>query len=46
MQESGVQVTYGYISDAHDLHVPITRDRLVREHGDRPGRADAQPAAE
>ena len=22
MQESGVQVTYGYISDAHDLHVP------------------------
>ena len=23
MQESGVQVTYGYISDAHDLHVPV-----------------------
>ncbi len=22
MQESGVNVTYGYISDAHDLHVP------------------------
>jgi hypothetical protein len=22
MQESGVPVTYGYISDAHDLHVP------------------------
>jgi len=22
MQEAGVQVTYGYISDAHDLHVP------------------------
>jgi hypothetical protein len=24
MQENGVPVTYGYISDAHDLHVPIT----------------------
>src|SRR4051812_26077000 len=23
MQESGVPVTYGYISDAHDLHVPV-----------------------
>jgi hypothetical protein len=23
MQEAGVPVTYGYISDAHDLHVPV-----------------------
>ena len=23
MQENGVPVTYGYISDAHDLHVPV-----------------------
>jgi hypothetical protein len=23
MQESGVPITYGYISDAHDLHAPI-----------------------
>jgi hypothetical protein len=23
MQEAGVQVTYGYISDVHDLHAPI-----------------------
>ena len=23
MQEAGVPVTYGYISDAHDLHVPM-----------------------
>src|SRR5207248_7072671 len=27
MQENGVPVTYGYISDAHDLHVPtLTTD--------------------
>ena len=29
MQESGVPVTYGYISDVHDLHVPNLARRLV-----------------
>ena len=37
MQESGVQVTYGYISDAHDLHVPIPRP--TRTGARRPARA-------
>ena len=23
MQENGVPVTYGYISDVHDFHVPV-----------------------
>ena len=38
MQENGVPVTYGYISDAHDLHVPNPATDSYVELGDRPGR--------
>ena len=37
MQESGMPVTYGYISDVHDLHVP-TRRATRTGHARRPGR--------
>jgi hypothetical protein len=40
MQESGVPVTYGYISDAHDIHVPNTVTDSYQSHADGPGEAD------
>jgi hypothetical protein len=40
MQESGVPVTYGYISDAHDIHVPNTVTDSFQSHADGPGEAD------
>ena len=38
MQESGVPVTYGYISDAHDSPRADLATDSYFEHGDRPGR--------
>ena len=35
MQENGVPVTYGYISDVHDAHAPNPATDSLREHGDR-----------
>ncbi len=40
MQESGVPITYGYISDAHDIHVPDPVADTYRSHADGPGEAD------
>jgi hypothetical protein len=40
MQESGVPVTYAYISDAHDIHVPNTVTDSYQSHADGPGEAD------
>jgi hypothetical protein len=40
MQESGVPVTYGYISDAHDIHVPDPVADTYRSHAAGPGEAD------
>ena len=37
MQESGVQVTYGYISDAHDLHVPVLASDSYSSSATGPG---------
>ena len=47
MQTSGVPITYGYISDAHDIHVPDPVSDSYRSHADGPGEADfkAQLAA-
>jgi hypothetical protein len=40
MQESGVPVTFAYISDAHDIHVPDPVADTFRSHADGPGEAD------
>jgi hypothetical protein len=47
MQENGVPVTYGYISDAHDLHVPNTVSDSYVSSAQGPGESghDAQLAA-
>jgi hypothetical protein len=37
MQEAGVQVTYGYISDAHDLHVPTLATDAYSSSATGPG---------
>jgi hypothetical protein len=37
MQESGVPVTYGYISDAHDLHAPIASSDSYSSSATGPG---------
>ena len=37
MQESGVPVTYGYISDAHDVHVPNVVTDSYQSHANGPG---------
>ena len=37
MQESGVPVTYGYISDAHDLHVPVLSSDSYSSSATGPG---------
>ena len=42
MQEAGVPVTYGYISDAHDLHVPVLASDSYSSSATGPGRARAQ----
>lgn len=39
MQESGVPVTFGYISDAHDFHVPNTTSDSYRSSATGPGEA-------
>ena len=45
MQENGVPVTYGYISDAHDIHTPTRHGRVPSTaHG--PGEAGYKAAAE
>ncbi len=40
MQSSGVPVTYGYISDAHDIHVPNPATDSYQSHANGPGEAD------
>jgi hypothetical protein len=47
MQENGVPVTYGYISDAHDLHTPNTTSDSYVSSAQGPGESghDAQLAA-
>ncbi len=47
MQENGVPVTYGYISDAHDLHTPNTTTDAYVSSAQGPGESghDAQLAA-
>jgi hypothetical protein len=42
MQENGVPVTYGYISDAHDFHVPNTSTDAFNSSARGPGEADYQ----
>ena len=37
MQEAGVPVTYGYISDAHDLHVPVLTSDSYSSSATGPG---------
>jgi hypothetical protein len=37
MQENGVPVTYGYISDAHDLHAPIASSDSFSSSATGPG---------
>ena len=37
MQEAGVPVTYGYISDAHDLHVPVLSSDSYSSSATGPG---------
>jgi hypothetical protein len=39
MQENGVPVTYGYISDAHDLHVPVLSTDSYSSSATGPGEA-------
>jgi hypothetical protein len=43
MQENGVPVTFGYISDAHDVHVPDPVADTYRSHADGPGEAEPTP---
>ncbi|HKS69709.1 MAG TPA: hypothetical protein VJQ45_04785 [Ktedonobacterales bacterium] len=47
MQESGVPITYGYISDVHDFHVPNTTSDSYQSSATGPGEAthEAQLAA-
>jgi hypothetical protein len=47
MQESGVPITYGYISDAHDVHTPNTTSDSYGSTANGPGEAghEAQLAA-
>ena len=40
MQTSGVPVTYAYISDAHDIHVPNVPADAYSSHAAGPGEAD------
>jgi hypothetical protein len=40
MQTSGVPVTYGYISDAHDIHLPNAATDSYQSHANGPGEAD------
>jgi hypothetical protein len=40
MQTSGVPVTYAYISDAHDIHVPNVPADAYFSHANGPGEAD------
>ena len=40
MQTSGVPVTYAYISDAHDIHVPNVPADAYFSHAGGPGEAD------
>ena len=42
MQENGVPVTYGYISDAHDLHTPNTTSDSFVSTAQGPGEAGAK----
>jgi hypothetical protein len=42
MQEAGVEVTYGYISDAHDFHVPNTGSDSFVSSARGPGEAEYQ----
>jgi hypothetical protein len=42
MQEAGVPVTYGYISDAHDFHVPTTSSDSFVSSARGPGETDYQ----
>jgi hypothetical protein len=37
MQENGIPVTYGYISDAHDLHVPVLSSDSYSSSATGPG---------
>jgi hypothetical protein len=39
MQENGVPVTYGYISDAHDVHTPDAKADTFRSSANGPGEA-------
>jgi hypothetical protein len=39
MQENGVPVTYGYISDAHDVHTPDKTANTYRSAANGPGEA-------
>jgi hypothetical protein len=39
MQENGVPVTYGYISDAHDVHTPDPKANTYRSVANGPGEA-------
>jgi hypothetical protein len=43
MQESGVPITYGYISDAHDVHVPSTATDSYQSHANGPGEVESTP---
>ncbi|MEA2635926.1 MAG: hypothetical protein QOH92_2693 [Chloroflexota bacterium] len=40
MQAAGVPITYGYISDAHDIHVPNVATDSYDSHANGPGEAD------
>ena len=40
MQTAGVPITYGYISDAHDIHVPNVATDAYDSHANGPGEAD------
>ncbi len=42
MQENGVPVTYGYISDAHDFHVPNTGSDAYSSSAQGPGEFNYQ----
>jgi hypothetical protein len=42
MQENGVPVTYGYISDAHDFHVPNTTTDAFSSSAQGPGEFNYQ----
>jgi len=43
MQEAGVPVTYGYISDAHDVHVPNPTLDTYQSHANGPGESEPTP---